>query len=70
LSYFIQSKVPSRVEFRIPFIKLDQTESLLKKLDTSKARRLDDLGPYFLNLSTEYIAPSISYLINLNKIIS
>lgn len=64
LSDFIQSKVPSQVEFRIPFIKLDQTESLLNKLDTSKATGLDDLGPYFLKLSAEYIAPSITYLIN------
>ena len=66
LSDFIQSKVPSQVEFRIPFIKLDQTESLLNKLDTSKATGLDDLGPYFLKLSAEYIAPSITYLINLS----
>ena len=31
LSDFIQSKAPFQVEFRIPFIKLDQTESLLNK---------------------------------------
>lgn len=66
LSDFIQSKVPSHVELIIPFIKLDQTESLLNKLDTSKATGLDDLGPYFLKLSTQYIAPSITYLINLS----
>ena len=61
-----KSKVPSQVEFRIPFIKLDQTESLLNKLDTSKATGLDDLGPHFLRLSAEYIAPSITCLINLS----
>ena len=43
LSDFIQSKVASQVEFRIPFIKLGQTESLLNKLDTPKAIGLDDL---------------------------
>ena len=60
------SQVPSQVEVRIPFIKLDQTESLLNKLDTSKATGLDESGPYFLKLSAEYIAPSITYLINLS----
>jgi hypothetical protein len=60
------SQVPSQVEVRIPFIKLDQTESLLNKLDTSKATGLADLGPYFIILSAEYIAPSITYLINLS----
>jgi hypothetical protein len=56
LSDFIQSKVPFQVEFRIPFIKLDQTESLLNKLDTSKATGLDDLGPYCskYNLSDKF----------------
>ena len=61
-----KSKVSSQVEFRIPFIKLEQTESLLNKLDTSQATGLDDLGPHFLKLSAEYIAPSITYLMNLS----
>jgi hypothetical protein len=38
-------------------IKIDETKALLAKLDVSKATGLDDVGPYFLKLSAEFIAP-------------
>ena len=47
-------------------IKIDETKALLAKLDVSKATGLDDVGPYFLKLSAEFIAPCITYLINLS----
>ena len=66
LENFVHSKVPSQIEFKIPMIKIDETKALLAKLDVSKATGLADVGPYFLKLSAEFIAPCITYLINLS----
>ena len=63
---FVQSKVPPNVEFKIPLIKLDETKSFLNKLEASKATGSDNLGPYFLKLSSEIVAPCVTYLINLS----
>ena len=68
LTEFVEAKVPSEVEYRIPSIKLDETKLLMQNLDTKKATGVDDLGPYFLKLSSDIIAPSITYLINLSII--
>ncbi|CAG2249490.1 unnamed protein product [Mytilus edulis] len=60
------NKIPAGVRFTIPFIKLDETKKLLSKLETSKATGLDEVGPFFIKLSSEALAPSITYLINLS----
>ena len=66
LENFVHSKVLSQIEFKIPMIEIDETKALLAKLDVSKATGLADVGPYFLKLSAEFIAPCITYLINLS----
>jgi Sec-independent protein secretion pathway component TatC len=66
LEHCVHSKVPSQIEFKIPMIQIDETKALLAKLDVSKATGLADVGPYFLKLSAEFIAPCITYLINLS----
>jgi hypothetical protein len=64
--HFVHSKVPSQIESKIPMIKIDETKALLAKLDVSKATGLADVGPYFLKQSAEFIAPCITYFINLS----
>ncbi|VDI73723.1 Hypothetical predicted protein [Mytilus galloprovincialis] len=66
LNDYVQDKIPAGVRFTIPFIKLDETKKLLSKLETSKATGLDEVGPFFIKLSSEALAPSITYLINLS----
>lgn len=66
LKNFVKSKVPDHIEFKIPFIKLEETKSLLTKLDITKAIGQDNIGPYFLKISADTLAPSITYLINLS----
>ena len=66
LENFIHSIVPSQIEFKIPMIKIDETKALHAQLDVSKATGMADVGPYFLKLSAEFIAPCITYLINLS----
>ncbi|CAG2200649.1 unnamed protein product [Mytilus edulis] len=53
-------KIPAGVRFTIPFIKLDETTKLLSKLETSKATGLDEVGPFFIKLSSKALAPSIN----------
>ncbi|CAC5415206.1 unnamed protein product [Mytilus coruscus] len=59
LNDYVQDKIPAGVKFKIPFIKLDETKKLLSKLETSKATGLDEVGPFFIKLSSEALAPSI-----------
>ncbi|VDI52910.1 Hypothetical predicted protein [Mytilus galloprovincialis] len=66
LNDYVQDKIPAGVRFTFPFIKLDETKKLLSKLETSKATGLDEVGPFFIKLSSEALAPSITYLINLS----
>ncbi|CAG2222644.1 unnamed protein product [Mytilus edulis] len=66
LNDYVQDKIPAGVRFTIPFIKLDETTKLLSKLETSKATGLDEVGPFFIKLSSKALAPSITYLINLS----
>ncbi len=68
LNNFVQSKVPSNISFQIPLIKVDETKLMINKLDATKATGADDLGPYFLKSSSDIIASSITYLINLSII--
>jgi Sec-independent protein secretion pathway component TatC len=66
LENFVHSKVPYQIEFKIPMIQIDETKALHAQLDVSKAIGLADVGPYFLKQSAEFIAPCITYLINLS----
>ena len=64
LNQFINDKVPSDVNFNIPFVTSDQIQSYIKALDTSKATGLDALGPKIFKLAINSLSPINAILIN------
>ena len=64
LNTFVQSKVPSNVEFKIPLTNVGFVRNFLSNLNVSKATGLDNIGPKILKISANIIAPSLVYIIN------
>ena len=64
LNTFVQSKVPSNVEFKIPLTNVGFVRKFLSNLNVSKASGLDSIGPKILKISANIIAPSLVYIIN------
>ena len=64
LQAFVNSNVPDKVSFSIPFITSDQVLSYIRILDPSKATGLDGLGPRIIKLAANSISPFIATLIN------
>ena len=48
LNTFVQSKVPSNVEFKIPLTNVGFVRNFLSNLNVSKATGLDNIGPKIL----------------------
>ena len=66
LRTFVETKLPSGIQFNIPSLKLEQLTSILKSLDATKATGLDQLSPRLLKLSASVIAPSLLKIINIS----
>ena len=64
LAEYVNSRVPSHIHFRVPFIKTQQVSDFLHALDPSKATGTDGLVPRILKMAAEVLAPSITALIN------
>ena len=64
LNTFVQSKVPSNVEFKIPLTNVGFVRKFLSNLNVSKVTGLDNIGPKILKISANIIAPSLVYIIN------
>ena len=64
LNTFVQSKVPSNVEFKIPLTNVGFVRNFLSNLNASKATCLDNIGPKILKISANIIAPSLVYIRN------
>ena len=67
LAEYVNSRVPSHVHFKVPFIKTQQVSEFLHALDPSKATGIDGLGPRILKMAADVLAPSITALINKSK---
>ena len=52
------------MSFKIPLITSDQVLSCINKLDATKAKGIDSLGPKIIELAADILAPSIAKLIN------
>ncbi len=64
LQEFVNSNVPSNVNFSIPEVNVSFVYSFLSQLDTSKATGLDFIGPRLLKVASHSITPSITYVVN------
>ena len=64
LAEYVNSRVPSHIHFKVPFIKTQQVSEFLHALDPSKATGIDGLGPRILRMAADVLAPSITALIN------
>ena len=61
---FVQSKVPSKVKFKILLTNVGFVRNFLSNSNVSKATGLDNIGPKILKISANIIAPSLVYIIN------
>ena len=64
LAEYVNSRVPSHIHFKVPFIKTQQVSEFLHALDPSKATGIDGLIPGILKMAADVLAPSITALIN------
>jgi exonuclease III len=66
LQAFVHSKLQNsdRKTFFIPTITTSYVSKQLKKLDTSKAKGMDEISPFFLKLAAPIIAPSLTHVFN------
>ena len=62
LNTFVQSKVPSNVEFKIPLTNVGFVRNFLSNLNVSKAKGLENIGPKILKISAHIIAPNLVYI--------
>ena len=64
LKTYVESKVPSHVNFNVPYITHEEVNAFLHALDPSKATGIDELGPRILKMAASILSPSIAALIN------
>ena len=64
LKTYIESKVPSHVNFTVPYITPEEVNAFLHALDPTKATGVDGLGPRILKMAANILSPSIASLIN------
>ena len=66
LKTYVESKVPSHVNFTVPYIRLEEVNAFLHALDPTKATGIDGLGPRILKMAANILSPSIASLINIS----
>ena len=64
LKEFINSKKPENIHFKVPLIKTDELESILKSLDPNKSTGIDGISPKMLKLASDVLLPSVLQIIN------
>ena len=64
LKTYVESKVPSHVNFTVPYIRPEEVNKFLHALDPTKATGIDGLGPRILKMAANILSPSIASLIN------
>ena len=64
LKTYVESKVPSHVNFTVPCITPEEVNAFLHALDPTKATGIDGLGPRILKMAANILSPSIASLIN------
>ena len=64
LKTYVESKVPSHVNFNVPYIAPEKVNAFLHSLDPTKATGIDELGPRVLKMAASILSPSITALIN------
>ena len=61
---FMQSNIPSDIEFKIPLTNTGFVRKFLSSVNVSKSTGLDNIGPRILKISANIIAPSLVYIVN------
>ena len=64
LKTYVESKIPSHVDFTVPYITPEEVNAFLHALDPTKATGIDGLGPRILKMAANILSPSIASLIN------
>ena len=64
LKTYVESKVPSHVNFNVPCITPEEVNAFLHALDPTKATGIDGLGPRIHKMAASILSPSLAALIN------
>ena len=64
LNNFIQSKVPTTINFNIPLSTLTFVRNYLSNLNVNKSTGLDNIGPRIIKLSANVLAPNLLFIVN------
>ena len=57
LKTYVESKVPSHVNFTVPYITPEEANAFLHALDPTKATGIDGLGPRILKMAANILSP-------------
>ena len=64
LKTYVESKVPSHVNFTVPYITPEEVNAFLRVLDPTKATGIDGPGSRILKMAANILSPSIASIIN------
>ncbi len=66
LETYVQGKLQNSQSFSIPAVTSNYVLKQLQKLDTNKAKGVDEMNPLFLKVAAHIIAPSLTHIFNLS----